>query len=68
MGTGLLAFELHGASDDGSAWITDCQNELQVRRSGSWNFSPEFIRSSSRDAGPRGDKFPDLGFRVARDL
>ena len=53
-----------GASNDGSAWLTDDEGARRVLRGGSWYNDPSFCRSASRF-----DDYPDLdfnevGFRV----
>jgi formylglycine-generating enzyme required for sulfatase activity len=56
-----------GAPKDGAAWTRgSCLD--RVVRGGSWARNPAELRSASR--GPHGtiDRYPDLGFRVARAL
>ena len=57
-----------GAPTDGSAWIEggDCNNHID--RGGSWNFSPDVLRSASRDSSGTGQRIDNLGFRVGRTL
>ena len=57
-----------GAPTDGSAWIEggDCNNHID--RGGSWNFSPDSVRSAPRDSSGTGQRIDNLGFRVGRTL
>jgi len=57
-----------GAPDDGRAWIdsTKCATGYRGLRGGSWNDSPQYLRSANRD-WLRPDGANDyLGFRLAR--
>lgn len=56
------------APTDGSAWIEggDCNNHMD--RGGSWNFSPDVLRSAARDLSGTGQRIDNLGFRVGRTL
>ena len=58
----------NGAPTDGSAWIEggDCNNHID--RGGSWNFSPDSVRSAPRDLSGTGQRIDNLGFRVGRTL
>ena len=57
----------HGAPRDGSAWISgECST--RVLRGGSWNSGPDVLRSAIRSRNDPGDRYSDLGFRVARTL
>jgi formylglycine-generating enzyme required for sulfatase activity len=64
----------HGNYDnspaDGSAWLQkgggDCSR--RVVRGGSWNYSPQYLRSASRLRGLTGAANDLLGFRIARDF
>ena len=58
-----------GAPNDGSAWTSGaCEN--RVWRGGSWQSSPRYLRSATRDGIMSG--FPgnddNIGFRIARTL
>jgi len=56
-----------GAPSDGSAWQSgDCGQ--RVLRGGSWDNWPGDLRSAVRDWYSAGDRFDDLGFRLARTL
>jgi formylglycine-generating enzyme required for sulfatase activity len=57
-----------GAPTDGSAWIEggDCNNHMD--RGGSWDFSPDVLRSALRDSSGTGQRIANLGFRVGRTL
>lgn len=53
-----------GAPADGSAWI-DGNSGRRVRRGGSWSNEAKLCRSASRDWHWQGDRYNDIGFRVA---
>lgn len=54
-----------GAPTDGSARIVEgC--ELRVIRGGSWLNSPRGLRAAMRDRDRHGDRYTNVGFRVAR--
>ena len=56
-----------GAPTDGSAWLSDLDNNQRVLRGGSWYDSPRYCRSASRRInlrGYRGNVSSDFGFRV----
>ncbi len=56
-----------GAPSDGVAWaMGDCGR--RVVRGGSWGDSPEDLRSASRSWSETGDRYDDVGFRVAWTL
>ena len=69
-----------GAPEDGSAWEEGCDQipfsrpvsrarEVNyVVRGGSWNDSPGSMRSGSRFGQVLGERRPNIGFRLARDL
>ena len=58
--------ENYGAAPrDGSA-VTHGNCEFRMIRGGSWNFSPEYIRSSYRDWLKAGLRIEKVGFRVVR--
>jgi len=55
-----------GAPADGSAWTSgDCN--APVVRSGSWFFTPPYLRSANRYGFAARDRNDGVGFRVARD-
>lgn len=55
------------ASSDGDAWESgNC--ERHVSRGGSWNVDPRDLRSANRGRDVTGDRFDNIGFRVARTL
>ena len=56
-----------GAPDDGSAW-TRGNCGLRMLRGGSWCDYPGDLRSGCRDRGLTGDRYNNIGFRVARKL
>ncbi|ODH00350.1 hypothetical protein A4S05_33540 [Nostoc sp. KVJ20] len=53
-----------GAPTDGSAWIEDNDNENQLLRGGSWNYSPGYCRSAFRYGSTHDDHDVNIGFRV----
>ena len=56
-----------GAPTDGSAWESgDC--DLRVWRGGSLAGDPRNLRSAYRSTSTSGDRFLDVGFRVARTI
>ena len=56
-----------GAPTDGSAWTSgNCKR--RVLRGGGWGSSPGNLRSANRDWYGPGNRFTNLGFRVARTL
>lgn len=56
-----------GAPTDGSAWVSDdCQS--RVVRGGSFARNGMELRSAARQPHGTTDRYPDLGFRVARAL
>ena len=56
-----------GAPTDGSVWEAgDCSTS--VLRGGSWDDTPELLRSANRFRGPSGLRNGNAGFRVARTL
>ncbi len=59
-----------GAPDDGSAWLSENNGDCsrRVLRGGSWDFSPQFLRSALRNWNTAGDGSVFVGFRLARDL
>jgi formylglycine-generating enzyme required for sulfatase activity len=61
-------YDYDDAPTDGSAWIEggDCNNHMD--RGGSWNFSPDVLRSAARDSSGTGQRIDNLGFRVGRTL
>ena len=56
-----------GAPADGRAWERgDCG--WRVVRGGSWKSVPRYLRSADRVWDVAGNRFDDLGFRIARTL
>jgi formylglycine-generating enzyme required for sulfatase activity len=56
-----------GAPADGLAWtIGDCSH--RVDRGGSWDYTPDNLRSAHRGAHATDVPYHNLGFRVARTL
>jgi formylglycine-generating enzyme required for sulfatase activity len=59
--------DYRGAPVDGSARVVgDCK--FRVHRGGSWNSSPELLRSANRDRDRTDERFNNLGFRVVRTV
>ncbi len=57
----------NGATTDGSAWMSgDCSRA--VVRGGSWDFNGGWMRSAFRIWIPRGERYGDSSFRVARSV
>ena len=57
-----------GAPADGGAWLTDGNCGSRVLRGGSWYSNPRNLRSADRSWGGTGNRYPNVGFRVARTL
>jgi formylglycine-generating enzyme required for sulfatase activity len=53
-----------GAPTDGSAWLSDQENDFRVIRSGSWHYDPRFCRCAYRHWNNPDDMFGSFGFRV----
>ena len=60
-------YDYEGAPTDGQVWVGgDCS--FRAVRGGSWNYDPRGLRAAIRyDVAP-GDRYYDLGFRVARTV
>ena len=56
-----------GAPSDGSAWMSDACSH-RVVRGGSFNRSPEYLRSANRQRFTADSRIDVLGFRVSRRL
>ena len=56
------------APDDGSAWQDENGGDCgrRVVRGGSWEFSPQYLRSAFRDGYIIDEAIDYLGFRIAR--
>lgn len=54
------------APDDGNAWQGD--GKKRVIRGGSWNNSPELVRTAKRGRDDPNSRFSNIGFRLARTL
>jgi formylglycine-generating enzyme required for sulfatase activity len=52
------------APSDGSAWLTDNENEARILRGGSWNDYPEYCRSASRNYNYPDNRADNFGCRV----
>jgi formylglycine-generating enzyme required for sulfatase activity len=63
-----LSENYQGAPEDGSAWIEgrDCKN--RIVRGGSWQNTPDHLRSAARLGPPLGFRDNILGFRIGRTL
>ncbi|OUL28567.1 hypothetical protein BV375_17875 [Nostoc sp. 106C] len=57
-----------GAPLDGSAWLSDDENQYRVMRGGSWINYPELCRAASRAKGLPYDLSYYIGFRVVYAL
>ncbi|WP_051088919.1 bifunctional serine/threonine-protein kinase/formylglycine-generating enzyme family protein [Lamprocystis purpurea] len=58
-----------GAPKDESEWRDSCKDSgWSVLRGGSWDDSPQFLRSANRNGNGTGYRDFNLGFRVARTL
>jgi formylglycine-generating enzyme required for sulfatase activity len=55
-----------GAPSDGSVWMTGGDPSRRVLRGGSWNYSPQVLRSAFRGRNRPVDRDYDAGFRIAR--
>ncbi|MEM9451388.1 MAG: formylglycine-generating enzyme family protein [Cyanobacteria bacterium P01_E01_bin.6] len=53
-----------GAPTNGSAWVTDRDDELRVIRGGSWYVYPRYCRSATRVYIEADNDDDDVGFRV----
>jgi hypothetical protein len=60
----------NGAPTDGRAWKEENGGQCgrRVLRGGSWNFLPEFLRSSFRFRGTADYWYISIGFRLDQDL
>jgi formylglycine-generating enzyme required for sulfatase activity len=54
----------NGAPDDGSAWVSDNDNQIRVLRGGSWQCTPWGCRSAYRFWYGRADRYYLVGLRV----
>jgi formylglycine-generating enzyme required for sulfatase activity len=57
-----------GAPSDGAAWTRGGDCGTRVVRGGSWASNPVELRSASRSISGTSDRYPIIGFRVARTL
>ena len=59
-----------GAPTDGSAWGEQQGGDCAVRviRGGSWHDLPRGVRSAYRARHAPGDRYGDIGFRLAQDI
>ena len=57
-----------GASTDGRAWLEENNGDCgrRVVRGGSWDSGPELLRASFRFRDTSGNRYSDLGFRLAQ--
>ena len=53
-----------GAPTDGSAWLSENENDYRVRRGGSWGDGSRHCRSAYRDYNTPDFRYDDIGFRV----
>ncbi|NJM68087.1 MAG: formylglycine-generating enzyme family protein [Acaryochloris sp. RU_4_1] len=54
-----------GAPTDGSAWVSENDNDPRILRGGSWLNDPRYCRCANRGRYDPGDRPTTLGFRVA---
>ncbi|MHC5850255.1 caspase, EACC1-associated type [Nostoc sp.] len=54
----------NGAPKDGSAWLSDNDNQNRLLRGGSWRLNPRYCRSALRNYYTRVNKGGNVGFRV----
>ena len=52
---------------DGTAWLTNGDKSLRVRRGGSWGSEARYVRSASRGANAPNYRLNTFGFRLAQD-
>jgi formylglycine-generating enzyme required for sulfatase activity/serine/threonine protein kinase len=57
-----------GAPTDGSPWTTGDSNSARVVRGGSWDYSPDGLRSANRYDVDPDNRNSYIGFRLARTL
>ncbi len=57
-----------GAPDDGSAWETDCKNDIRPLRGGSWDSPEGNTRAANRSSDSPRTGLLTYGFRVARTV
>jgi formylglycine-generating enzyme required for sulfatase activity/serine/threonine protein kinase len=60
--------DYQGAPRDGSAWLTEGDDQLRVVRGGAWFNAATLCRSAYRFAAPPESKGNNCGFRLALDL
>jgi formylglycine-generating enzyme required for sulfatase activity len=60
--------DYNGAPGDGAAWLKEGDCPIRVVRGGSWNYTPQVLRSASRGWVTTVNRLNLLGFRVARTL
>ncbi len=53
---------------DGTAWTTGCDDTRRVLRGGSWDFTPQLLRSANRYGDLPENRSDNDGFRIARTL
>jgi formylglycine-generating enzyme required for sulfatase activity len=53
-----------GATQDGSAWLTDNKEARRLLRGGSWSPDPDYCRAASRNRYDPADRNHRIGFRV----
>jgi formylglycine-generating enzyme required for sulfatase activity len=57
-----------GAPFDGQAWIDDPRTAFRVFRGGGWRGGAPNCRSAARSRDAPGDRYVDIGFRLARSV
>jgi formylglycine-generating enzyme required for sulfatase activity len=53
-----------GAPNDGSAWISETNQNVKLLRGGSWYGNPDYCRSAYRHYGNLAYDYDGIGFRV----
>ncbi|GCA90600.1 SUMF1/EgtB/PvdO family nonheme iron enzyme [Microcystis aeruginosa] len=57
-------YSYNGAPTDGSAWLSQYENDYRLLRGGSWDFNPGNCRSASRYSNSPVLDFYDVGLRL----
>ncbi|MBD2362650.1 SUMF1/EgtB/PvdO family nonheme iron enzyme [Anabaena minutissima FACHB-250] len=52
------------APNNGSAWVSNNDNQFRLLRGGSWDYNPRYCRSADRLRDARDNRYNDVGFRV----
>ena len=57
----------HGATEDGSAWLNENDNDYRLRRGGSFNYNSEYCRSAFRNGNNPDNSYSSVGVRVVAE-